>query len=104
MVVCIPRRSNCSSTQLKMLVSNSTTLSNMQRQSSQSSKIAEAPVMKLIGGLCTLSVVALTFSCQPSDSNHVNKFADPEIIKIYDFKDRRIADSLYQYFNHTDER
>ncbi len=60
--------------------------------------------MKLIGGLCTLSVVALTFSCQPSDNNHVNKFADPEIIKIYDFKDRRIADSLYQYLNHTDER
>ena len=76
----------------------------MQRQSRQSSKIVEGPVMKLIGGLCTLSVVALTFSCQPSDNNHVNKFADPEIIKIYDFKDRRIADSLYQYFNHTDER
>src|SRR5687767_14906280 len=30
----------------------------------------------------------------------VNKFADPELIKIYDWKDKRLSDSLYRYFAH----
>ena len=59
---------------------------------------------RLILWLCTFAAASLAFSCQRSDNAHVNKFEDPVIIKIYDFKDRRIADSLYQYFSHTDHR
>ena len=38
--------------------------------------------------------------CTPKDEHSVNKFSDPVQIKIADFRDRRLADSLYSYFSH----
>lgn len=47
-----------------------------------------------------LSVLALyLFSCDSSD-RPVNKFSDPILLKIADYQDRRLADSLVPYFNH----
>jgi cyclophilin family peptidyl-prolyl cis-trans isomerase/HEAT repeat protein len=46
-----------------------------------------------------LLIIALHFSCEQSPEG-LNKFSDPVIRKIYDLKDRRLSDSLYQYFNH----
>lgn len=42
--------------------------------------------------------VCLLISC--SKENRVNKFDDPIHVKIADFQDRRLSDSLYQFFNH----
>jgi HEAT repeat protein len=44
----------------------------------------------------------LLAGCQSKDDQSVNKFSDPVLIKIADLKDRRMADSLYTYFNHED--
>ncbi len=41
--------------------------------------------------VCTLSACT---------TNGVNKFADQELVKIADFQDRRLSDSLYTYFKH----
>jgi cyclophilin family peptidyl-prolyl cis-trans isomerase/HEAT repeat protein len=49
-----------------------------------------------------LILISALYSCSNKDSEGLNKFSDPVIQKIYDFKDRRISDSLYQYFTHPD--
>lgn len=41
-------------------------------------------------------------SCKPSGPPP-DKFSDPVRVKIADFKDRRLADSLYPYFNASEE-
>jgi cyclophilin family peptidyl-prolyl cis-trans isomerase/HEAT repeat protein len=38
-------------------------------------------------------------SCKDDASVSTNKFSDPVIVKIYDFKDRRLTDSLYQFLH-----
>ncbi len=54
--------------------------------------------------LCVLVAVTITFSCQEKRNDGANKFSDPVLIKIYDLKDRRLADSLYQYFTSPNEK
>jgi cyclophilin family peptidyl-prolyl cis-trans isomerase/HEAT repeat protein len=44
-------------------------------------------------------LVTLIFLNFESQNSTKNKFADPIHIKIADFQDRRLTDSLYQYFN-----
>lgn len=43
----------------------------------------------------------LMAACSETETAGVNKFSDDEIVKIYDFKDKRLSDSLYPYFNHA---
>ncbi len=47
-----------------------------------------------------LSVILFTACQKPSDSTLHNKFADPVIVKIADFADRRLGDSVQPYLNH----
>jgi cyclophilin family peptidyl-prolyl cis-trans isomerase/HEAT repeat protein len=54
--------------------------------------------------LCVLIAATITFSCQEKSNGAANKFSDPVLIKIYDLKDRRLADSLYQYFTSPNEK
>lgn len=49
------------------------------------------------------ALAALLFCCQSPEAPP-NKFSDPGLLKIADFQDRRMADSLYPYFNHPDAR
>lgn len=44
-------------------------------------------------------VVLLIAGCQKKNESP-NKFSDPVLVKIADLQDRRLADSLYPYFNH----
>lgn len=44
--------------------------------------------------------VLLLLACGKPLENSRNKFSDPIILKIADFKDRRAADSLYPFFHH----
>jgi cyclophilin family peptidyl-prolyl cis-trans isomerase/HEAT repeat protein len=46
--------------------------------------------------LCAVLVFAL-ISC---NQNGVNKFSDETLVKIADLQDRRLSDSLYQFFDH----
>ena len=54
--------------------------------------------------LCVLIASTIIFSCQEKRNGAANKFSDPVLIKIYDLKDRRLADSLYQYFTSPNEK
>lgn len=49
-----------------------------------------------------LTLVGVLISCSDKRSSGINKFSDPVIQKIYDLKDKRLSDSLYQYFSHPD--
>lgn len=42
-------------------------------------------------------IVCMLSACKDKG---INKFADPTLVKIADFQDRRLSDSLYTYFNH----
>lgn len=48
-----------------------------------------------------LLIVAGLWSCNKSESL-TNKFADPALLKIADWQDRRLSDSLYSFFAHED--
>ena len=45
-------------------------------------------------------LIALFLVCCNSDDEPVNKFSDTFHLKIADFQDRRLPDSLYLFFNH----
>jgi cyclophilin family peptidyl-prolyl cis-trans isomerase/HEAT repeat protein len=47
-----------------------------------------------------LIVISISFSCEKKQSEGLNKFSDPVIVRIYDLKDRRLSDSLYQFFSN----
>ena len=47
--------------------------------------------------------VLLASACQKESPVTINKFADPVFIKIHDFQDRRLSDSLYQYFENQNK-
>jgi cyclophilin family peptidyl-prolyl cis-trans isomerase/HEAT repeat protein len=47
-----------------------------------------------------LIVISILFSCEKKQSEGLNKFSDPVIARIYDLKDRRLSDSLYQFFTN----
>jgi cyclophilin family peptidyl-prolyl cis-trans isomerase/HEAT repeat protein len=47
----------------------------------------------------TLTLISVLFSCQ-NKSNGPNKFSDSIVRRIYEYKDRRLADSLYQFLHH----
>lgn len=48
-----------------------------------------------------LAAIVLLVSCQRQDDRKFrNRFSDPVQIKIAEFQDQRIADSLYSYFTH----
>lgn len=51
--------------------------------------------MKIIYGAIFFTVIFISSCRKP-----INKFSDPITSKIWDFKDRRIADSLYRYLSH----
>ena len=59
--------------------------------------------MKRIVNFLAMVVIATALSCHEKSEEIVNKFGDPVLIKIYDFKDRRLGDSLYQYFSSSNE-
>jgi len=61
-------------------------------------------VIKRAAAFCLFATLVFTFSCKKGHNHGVNKFADRQIVKIYDLKDRRVVDSLYHYFTHVDER
>ncbi|MBT1704203.1 peptidylprolyl isomerase [Chryseosolibacter indicus] len=48
-----------------------------------------------------LLLLSLVIACGKK-SDGVNKFSDTEIKKIYDYKDKRLSDSLYRYFSQED--
>lgn len=49
-----------------------------------------------------LAATVFLASCQSkNDHKSVNRFSDPVLVKIADFKDRRMADSLYSFFPHA---
>lgn len=48
-----------------------------------------------------LPAIALFFLCCQSPDKPLNKFSDAVILKIADFQDRRLADSLYPFFGHS---
>ena len=54
--------------------------------------------------LCVLIAATITFSCREKRNGVANKFSDSVLINIYDLKDRRLADSLYQYFTSPNEK
>jgi cyclophilin family peptidyl-prolyl cis-trans isomerase len=54
--------------------------------------------------LSVLVAVTINFSCREKRNGGANKFSDPVLIKIYDLKDRRLSDSLYQYFASRNEK
>jgi cyclophilin family peptidyl-prolyl cis-trans isomerase/HEAT repeat protein len=45
------------------------------------------------------AVVMLLLGCETPDKS-INKFSDPELLRIAELQDRRMADSLYAYFDH----
>jgi cyclophilin family peptidyl-prolyl cis-trans isomerase/HEAT repeat protein len=49
---------------------------------------------------CLLLVAIIFYSCDKRTAS--NKFSDPLIQRIYDLKDRRMSDSLFQYLKHED--
>jgi HEAT repeat protein len=49
--------------------------------------------------ILAVTAIVLTQSCEQTKEETINKFSDPTIVKIYEYKDRRLSDSLYQYFN-----
>lgn len=59
--------------------------------------------MKPAVRILTIVAVLITLSCHETREDTSNKFSDPVLIKIYDLKDRRLADSLYQYFSSPNE-
>ncbi len=42
------------------------------------------------------ALILVGWSCS---SDHPNKFSDPTLVRIYEYKDKRQTDSLYQFFN-----
>lgn len=50
----------------------------------------------LLSGLAACALVA----CNSSDKTSLNKFSDPEIVRIADLQDRRSTDSLHSFFSH----
>jgi cyclophilin family peptidyl-prolyl cis-trans isomerase/HEAT repeat protein len=42
----------------------------------------------------------ITFACT-SKKTEINKFSDDVVVKIFDYQDKRLSDSLYQYFFHN---
>lgn len=47
-----------------------------------------------------LPALFLLACSQAPDDRSVNQFSDPDLLKIADLQDRRLADSLYVYFGH----
>jgi cyclophilin family peptidyl-prolyl cis-trans isomerase/HEAT repeat protein len=45
--------------------------------------------------------IAVLLLCCETRRQSINKFSDPVFIKIANFQDRRLADSLYPYFSHS---
>ena len=58
--------------------------------------------MKTTSRILIIGAVVTAFSCQ-ENQGALNKFSDPVLIAIYDFKDRRLPDSLYQFFSSPNE-
>lgn len=52
--------------------------------------------------LCCAFFVLMLSYCDSSKRSSPNKFADTIIVKIADFQDRRISDSVIQYLRHED--
>ncbi len=53
--------------------------------------------------VCCVLLCGFLYACQPSSTKApVNKFSDPVLVRIFDFKDRRLSDSLYQFFQSPD--
>ncbi|MEQ9100230.1 MAG: peptidylprolyl isomerase [Imperialibacter sp.] len=54
--------------------------------------------------LLLIAVAALVVSCSENESERIktfpNKFADQELVKLYDFKDRRQSEALIPYLTH----
>lgn len=54
--------------------------------------------------LLFLIAIAFITSCSENESERIktfpNKFADPELVKLYDFKDRRQSEALIPYLTH----
>src|SRR6478735_2044614 len=44
--------------------------------------------------VCLFAIVSCT------QKKGINKFSDDTLVKIADFQDHRLSDSLYQFFNH----
>jgi cyclophilin family peptidyl-prolyl cis-trans isomerase/HEAT repeat protein len=59
--------------------------------------------MKTTVHILTIVAVGIAFSCESRREDAFNKFSDPVLIKIYDLKDRRLHDSLYQFFSSPNE-
>lgn len=77
----------------------------MQKQIRRSfNKVIFSVVTNKAITLSVLVAVTITFSCRESRNGDANKFSDNVLIKIYDLKDRRLADSLYQYFTSPNEK
>jgi len=57
--------------------------------------------MKLLVWTALLIVLVIS-SCQKRQSIGLNKFSDSVFVKISDFQDRRLSDSLHQYFSSED--
>lgn len=51
-----------------------------------------------------LPLAAMLLSCSENTSDHPNKFSDPTLVKIADFQDRRLADSLMAFLDHENPR
>lgn len=47
-------------------------------------------------------ILVIFTSCTKPKKEAVNKFSDTVFVKIADFQDRRLSDSLYTYFKHID--
>lgn len=47
-----------------------------------------------------LITVSLLLSCGKKEPGATNKFSDTVLVKIYDFKDHRLSDSLYKFLSH----
>lgn len=53
--------------------------------------------------LSSLATIAVFLSCQGKDDQKLtNRFSDPVQVKIADYQDRRLADSLQPYLTHAD--
>jgi hypothetical protein len=59
--------------------------------------------MKRLVRFFAFTLTCLMFSCKQSPVNDINKFSDATLVKIYDLKDRRSSDSLYQYFSSDND-
>jgi cyclophilin family peptidyl-prolyl cis-trans isomerase/HEAT repeat protein len=47
-----------------------------------------------------LAIASVVLSCNSNKDSAPNKFSDPVVLKIADFKDRRLTDSLLPYLSH----